>query len=82
VVDWSGWIPEDISYLHLKDYFSRMKLLMHYGDEDKFLTDKNVKGIQDVIDSNQLNVQVSTFQGKHHIPKPELIRFFEEHDLR
>jgi len=81
LVDWSGWIPEDISYGHMSEYLKAIDIYMHYGTEDNFITEESVKGIQSVIDDNQLDVSISQFEGKHHIPKTELIDFFSRHGL-
>ncbi|GEM_PF-412736 len=82
VVNWAGWIPEDIGYTHLQEYFKEIDIYLHYGQEDEFINDDTVSRITDVIDENQLDVAVSKWPGKHHIPKPELIKFFESKSLR
>jgi len=71
IINWAGWIPEDISY----------KIYLHYGKEDEFINDKTIGGINDVIKSNQLDVAITSWPGKHHIPKSELVNFFESKSL-
>ena len=82
LINWAGWIPEDIGYKHLRSYIGRIKLYLHYGTLDEFITEESFKKIQDVIDINQLDIHISTWAGKHHIPKEELTSFFEQHHLR
>lgn len=78
LTNWAGWIPEDISYLHLKDYLKKKSIYLHYGDDDKFITEEQVKGLMELISKNKLAVKSSVFKGKHHIPKDEIERFANE----
>ncbi len=75
LINWAGWIPEDIGYLHLQDYLNGKNIFLHYGDADKFITEEQVKGMEIVIDKNKLDVATSVFSGKHHIPNEEIVRF-------
>lgn len=81
LINWAGWIPEDISYQHLQEYLNQIDMYLHYGKEDQFINDKTIRDIQDVIDTNQLDVKISSWPGKHHIPKSELKSFLESHSL-
>ena len=78
LTNWAGWIPEDISYLHLEDYLKGQSIYLHYGDSDKFITQEQVKSLQKLIDENRLTVASSIFKGKHHMPNEEIERFVNE----
>lgn len=82
LTNWAGWIPEDIGYLHIKDYLSDKFMFMHYGTNDKFITAEAMKGIQEVIDKNKLNIAVSTFEGKHHMPNDMIEEFVNNQILK
>ena len=71
-INWAGWIPEDISYLHLSQYLSSKEHHLWYGDDDKFLTEKALDDIKDVIQANHLDIAIRQFKGEHKIPKEEL----------
>ena len=76
-INWAGWVPEDISYVHLKEYLSDKKNFLLYGDEDRFITEDSIKGIREVIDSNELKVGIRQFRGGHKIIREELQKFTE-----
>ncbi len=75
LTNWAGWIPEDISYLHMENYLREKSIFLHYGDSDKFITEEQVEKLKDLISENKLNVASSVFKGKHHIPHDEIKRF-------
>lgn len=77
VVNWAGWIPEDISYIHLQDYFSDIDMFLHYGKEDRFINDETITSIKDILEKNKIDLEISSWPGKHHIPKQALTDFFE-----
>lgn len=79
LVNWAGYIPEDISYLHLQTYLSDKQNFMYYGDEDKYLTDQAMEGIKMVINKNKLDISIHKFDGEHKIPKNELMAFNERY---
>ena len=81
LINWAGWIPEDISFVHLLEYLNASQMHLHYGNEDHFITDETVSKITDVIKANHLDVTVSQFDGKHVIPKEELISFVSSNIL-
>ena len=78
MINWAGWIPEDLSYHHMTAYLKEKHLSLHYGDSDHFITSESVKNITEVIDKNNLEVSISTFEGGHVIPKQELERYLSE----
>ena len=81
-VNWAGWIPEDISYTHLKTFLADKKHFLLYGDEDHFLTDSVVIGIKEIITLNELDIVIQKFKGDHRIVKSEFQIFFENHISR
>lgn len=81
MTNWAGWIPEDLSYLHLNSYFNDKAFFLHYGDVDHFITPQAVSEINRVIESNGLSIKISTFEGGHVIPKQELERYLRSHIL-
>ena len=77
LVNWSGWIPEDISYRHLKEYLSEKKLFLFYGSQDEFLNKDVIDKLKELISQNELVVETKEFSGKHNIPPEVLKDFFQ-----
>ncbi len=74
VVIWAGRIPEDITYLHLKDYFSTKKIIYIYGINDPFIKEKMIKEQRQLAKEQALSFQMMTFEGKHVMDRPALKR--------
>ena len=75
IINWGGWIPEDISYRHLKAHLAQADLYMHYGTEDQFINADMVSNLKILVTDNQLDVAFSSFAGEHRIPQEELEAF-------
>ncbi len=78
-LNWAGWIPEDISYVHLKEYLSDKKHFFWYGNEDEFLTDGAMAGIKSVIKQNELSIEIHQFDGGHKLVRGEFLKFVNDH---
>jgi predicted esterase len=78
LINWAGWVPEDISYLHLIDYLKDKKMFSHVGDSDEFMTEDVLNKLGRLLNDNQLNMITSKFNGTHRIPKEELMRYLSE----
>ncbi|MDG2449015.1 MAG: dienelactone hydrolase family protein [Saprospiraceae bacterium] len=74
-INWAGWVPEDISYKHLKGYFADKQHYLLYGSEDHFITEKALEEIKSVIEQNQLDIDIQRFNGGHKIVQSELEKF-------
>ena len=72
VIIWGGMIPEDLDYLPVQHYFQDKSLHFIYGTEDQFLTEARLKAHQELIEKNQLELRVQTFQGKHLVDRKVL----------
>ena len=67
LINWAGWIPEDISYLHLKPYFLNKQILYVYGEHDEFINEESVISLQNLIHENDLKIQFRKYEGKHSL---------------
>ena len=72
VISWAGGVPEDISYLHLTDYFQSKRMINVYGLQDQFLTPKRLEFQRELAEGQQLKFEIVTFEGKHVIDRPTL----------
>ena len=81
LINWGGWIPEDISYLHMSGYLSDKDIRMYYGKSDRFFNEEMNAQIQKVIKDNRLVVNISNFEGKHNIPQQVLQDYVEQNVL-
>jgi len=74
---WAGMTPEDISYLHLKDYFSEMKKYFIYGTEDKFITQERLDWQAGFLEEQALVFEVKNFAGKHRM-NDQMLKFIAD----
>ena len=77
LVNWAGWIPEDISYLHLKAYLESKQLFFIYGKQDEYLTQQRIAALKEIVDRNQLNIKIQAFEGNHVVDRKFLNEFVE-----
>jgi predicted esterase len=73
LINWAGWIPEDLDYAHCKDYFSRPAQYYVYGLDDPFLTREKIEELIRFSKANDLNFKFYHFNGKHEI-QVEILR--------
>ena len=78
MINWAGWIPEDISYRHMENYLIDKKIHVVYGNGDQFITAEISDQMQQLIQQNRLKVKTTIFNGGHKIPKETLETFYEE----
>lgn len=76
MINWAGWIPEDIGYLHLKEYLVDKRLFLTYSDTDHFITPEVLTGIRGVIEKNQLDIDMSQYDGGHKLDRNALKNMF------
>ena len=76
-LNWAGWIPEDISYSHLKDYFEDKQHHLWYGDDDHLLTEDSLNNIKSVISENDLKIRFEKYKGGHKVDRSELKKFVQ-----
>ena len=78
LINWAGWIPEDISYIHMQEYLQDKKLFLVYGDNDEYLNNEVISKLEILMAQNRLNIEKKEFSGKHQIPPEELKTFIED----
>jgi predicted esterase len=69
---WAGLVPEDLDYLPHQDYFADKKLHFVYGVNDPFLTQERLQQHQQLINNQQLNVEITPFDGEHTVVREVL----------
>lgn len=65
-------VSEDLNYLQHKNYFDNKQLHLVYGTNDPFLTPERLAAHQQLIDSQQLIMETSTFEGNHTVERETL----------
>ena len=78
LINWSGTIPEDITYNHLSTYLENKELFLRYGISDQFITEKVVKELGMLIKQNELKVDIASFEGGHRVLREELSALVKE----
>lgn len=74
---WAGQTPEDISYLHLKDYLEAKDQWMIYGEKDQFITPERIAWQLKFAQEQGFQLQVRTFEGPHVIDRKALSKLVE-----
>jgi len=79
IIAYSCWIPEDIDLKESKTALANRKMLFTYGIQDQFLTEENMKKVQQVIDKNELSFTMEGYEGDHRISKDQLMKLFKNY---
>ncbi len=79
VINYAGWIPEDIAYGHLSDYLSGLRQFLYYGDQDELLNDEQLNKVKSVIETNQLEVKLVPYVGGHKLLRENIKRIVADH---
>lgn len=67
MINWSGWIPEDIDLSHTLDHLSDPKIHVVVGDQDQYLTPERMEAMKAVIAKNNIPAVHYSFEGKHQV---------------
>jgi predicted esterase len=79
LINWAGWIPEDLDYEPCRDYFSRANNYFLYGLDDPFLPQDRIAELQDRCTRTQLPFRFFHFDGKHEVDPQFLRRILAVH---
>ena len=79
LIPYACWIPEDIPLNEGKTNFDALRVLFTYGTEDKFLTEKRIEMVDQVIQKNQLSIDKIPYKGTHRIDREHLQHLFEHY---
>ncbi len=78
LVNWAGWVPEDIDYSNCLDYLNAKKAYYIYGLEDPFLPQDRIRALSNFSKEQQLDITFFNFNGQHVIDKAFLKRFVKK----
>ena len=81
LINWAGWIPDDISLSALSDVVHVRNHHMIYGLQDEFLTSDRLEVLESLYKKNQITPTFHTFEGSHRIPRKELLKLINKIDL-
>ncbi|MFK7936234.1 MAG: alpha/beta hydrolase [Saprospiraceae bacterium] len=70
---WAGILPDDLDLTPQRDYFAAKDIHFIYGTEDEFIKEKYVKMQLELVEKNELEVEVHTFEGKHKVKREALL---------
>jgi len=69
IINWSGWIPEDIDLSKSLDHLSNPKVHVVVGDQDQYLTEERMVAMKEVIANNQIPAIHHRFEGRHQVDR-------------
>lgn len=70
IILWSSAFPEDLA---LEKIPKNIGTYVLFGDNDKFINEKQITDYEAFLDSSKFKCQLIKFEGKHDIPKEVLI---------
>jgi predicted esterase len=75
---WGGTFPADINFEMDKHYFDSFKTYFVMGTKDEYISNEDVEEQERVLQMNKINYSSIRFDGKHEIPKDELLKLAEK----
>lgn len=67
---WASNFPED---LNLSQLSSNSKAFVLFGDDDEFISKKQINDYEQFLNASEIDCQLIKFKGKHDIPKEVLL---------
>jgi predicted esterase len=71
---WGGTFPSDINFEMDKQYFDTFKTYFVMGTKDEYISNEEVEEQEAILKNNAINYSSIRFEGKHEIPKDELLK--------
>lgn len=69
MINWAGWIPEDIDLKNTMSHLRDPVVYIAIGDQDQYLSDDRVAAMKEVVAKNNIPVIYHLFEGKHQIDR-------------
>lgn len=77
MINWAGWIPEDIDLSEVMTHLDQAQVHMAIGDQDQYLTEQRMEELKSVVDRNGIPVKYHRFKGKHQVDRTLLESILE-----
>ena len=69
MINWAGWIPEDIDLSDTMSHLENPIVHIAIGDQDQYLSDDRVAAMKEVVNRNNIPATYHTFEGKHQVDR-------------
>ncbi len=69
MINWAGWIPEDIDLSDTMSHLEDAKVHVVVGDQDQYLTEDRIVAMKEVVDRNNIPAVYHRFEGKHQVDR-------------
>lgn len=69
MINWAGWIPEDIDLSNTLSHLSDPIVHVAIGNEDQYLTEARIEAMNEVISQNNIPAIHHRFEGKHQVDR-------------
>ncbi len=79
LVAYSCWIPEDINLKEAATNLREIHSLYTIGNQDEYFNPQNRQGLNSVISSNGLKIEMLEYEGDHRIDKNQLNFIFNNY---
>lgn len=69
MINWAGWIPEDIDLSKTMTDISEPNVHIVVGDQDQYLTEERMLAMKEIVSRNVINAKYHHFEGKHQVDR-------------
>ena len=69
MINWAGWIPEDIDLSNTMNHLENPKVHIAIGNQDQYLSDERVAAMQKLVEKNKIPAIYHRFEGKHQVDR-------------
>lgn len=69
MINWAGWIPEDIDLSNTFYHLSEPRVHLVIGNKDQYLNGDRIKALNQVVERNGIPVVHHRFEGAHQVDR-------------
>lgn len=69
MINWAGWIPEDIDLSQSMNHLTSPIVHVAIGDQDQYLTEERIEEMKKIITKNNIPAVHYRFEGKHQVDR-------------
>jgi predicted esterase len=76
---WASELPSDLNYLENKPVFEKISFYFVYGLNDEYISEVRLNQFRKLFILHDLNPEIISFEGRHEIDRPTLLKLHEKH---
>ena len=75
---WAGFFPHDIDFKTTSEIFNNINIQIMVGKQDEFITESEINKQINFLKENNIQFELTLFEGKHEIPEKILSKIAQE----